>query len=120
MASLACLRNSAALVVFGKGLVVLLVFVDVLFNLTGLLPVKQEKSLKLLLTENLENANVISFFFFVITNLYAEIDSFESSFRGKRRLSSFVFFRANSDACKNKIFRPFVLQWSTFTLIKLL
>lgn len=58
MASLASLRNSAALVVFGKGLVVLLLFVDVLFNLTGLLPVKQEKSLKLILTENLENANI--------------------------------------------------------------
>lgn len=45
LASLACLRNSAALVVFGKGLVVLLFFVGVLFNLIGLLPVKQEKSL---------------------------------------------------------------------------
>lgn len=45
LASLACLRNSAAFVVFGKGLVVLLFFVGVLFNLIGLLPVKQEKSL---------------------------------------------------------------------------
>jgi len=73
LASLACLRNSAALVVFGKGLVVLLLFVDVLFNPTGLLPVKQEKSLKLILTENLENANVNFVSLFVITNLYSEI-----------------------------------------------
>ena len=81
LASLACLRNSAAFVVFGKGLVVFLLFVDVLFNLIGLLPVKQEKSLKLILTEKLENANVNFLSFFVITNLYSEfIDSFESSF----------------------------------------
>lgn len=114
---MACLRNSAALVVFGKGLVVLLLFVDVLFNLTGLLPVRQEKSLKLILTENLENANV-NFVSLLVTRKF--IDSFESSFRGKRRLSSFVFFRANSDAFQKKIFRAFVLKWSTFTLIKLL
>ena len=42
LASLACLLNSAALVVFGKGLHAFLFFAVVLFNLLGLLPVKQE------------------------------------------------------------------------------
>lgn len=42
LASLACLLNSAALVVFGKGLHAFLFFAVVLFNLLGLLPFKIE------------------------------------------------------------------------------
>lgn len=110
MASLASLRNSAALVVFGKGLVVLLLFVDVLFNLTRLLPVKQEKSLKLILTENLENANVNFVSLSLLGNLLTRLNLRSVV----KCVSSFVFFRANSGAFQNKFFRAFVLKWPTF------
>lgn len=107
LASLVCLLNSAALVVFGKGLLAFHFFAFVLFNRLGFLPVKQEYFMRLILTENLENAN-LSFYPFLclLIRLYSEI--FFSAFESLFNLNNFktvvktniclVFFRACFDA----------------------
>ena len=106
LASLACLLNSAALVVFGKGLHAFLFFAVVLFNLLGLLPVKQE----ILYEANTyrkpreRKSRFLSFSVF----LYSEIFYSEIFYSASESLLNFktvvktniclVFFRAYFDA----------------------
>ena len=72
-ASLACLLNSAALVVFGKGLHAFLFFAVVLFNLLGLLPVKQEILYEANTYRKPRERKSEFFSFSVLTDLYWEI-----------------------------------------------
>ena len=80
LASLACLLNSAALVVFGKGLHAFLFFAVVLFNLLGLLPVKQEILYEANTYRKPRERKAEFLSFSVLTDLYSEIfySAFES------------------------------------------
>ena len=101
LASLACLLNSAALVVFGKGLHTFLFFAVVLFNLLGLLPVKQEilNEANTYRKPRERKSQFLSFSVF----LYSEIfySAFESLLNFKTVVKTnicLVFFRAYFDA----------------------
>ena len=80
LASLACLLNSAALVVFGSGLHAFLFFAVVLFNLLGLLPVKQEILYEANTYRKPRERKSEFLSFSVFTDLYSEIfySAFES------------------------------------------
>ena len=73
LASLACLLNSAALVVFGKGLHAFLFFAVVLFNLLGLLPVNQEILYEANTYRKPRESKSEFLSFSVFTDLYSEI-----------------------------------------------
>ena len=80
LASLACLLNSAALVVFGKGLHAFLFFAVVLFNLLGILPIKQEILYEANTYRKPRERKSEFFSFSVLTDFYWEIfySAFES------------------------------------------
>lgn len=103
LASLACLLNSAALVVFGKGLHAFLFFAVVLFNLLGLLPVKQEILYEANTYRKPRERKPELLSFSVFTDLYSEIfcSAFESllTFKTVEKTNiCLVFFRAYFDA----------------------
>lgn len=103
LASFACLLNSAALVVFGKGLHAFLFFAVVLFNPLGLLPVKQGILYEANTYRKPRERKSECLSFSVFTDLYSEISysAFESLLNFKTVVKTnicLVFFRAYFDA----------------------